>query len=137
MTNSTANRAVLRARRWGAGRIAIATFTAARDLGSHLHAIRATRNATMRARCKRATVVVVRLRYMPVPRTIRANITNGKIYPMALYAAEVTSVPVKEVAILAAAVINLCMPAHATKRSPEIFWSVAATKFISPQMYAA
>ena len=49
----------------------------------------------------------------------------GTVYPKALYGCEVTKVPTKQSGSLATSIVNMFMPRHASRRSPDIFWVVA------------
>ena len=108
-----------------------------RDLGAHLNTIRATRNATMRKRAEIAAETLQRMKHMPMGRSQMANIVKCKIYPMAMYAAEVTPIPVKEMKAVATKVVDLFLPRHSKRRSQDIFWMIGVPGIISPWQYAA
>ena len=83
------------------------------------------RNSTMAKRHKQAKQVVRRLEHMPLKRTKQKIIVMGKVLPKALYGCEVTGVPKKQNRGLATAIVDLFMPKHTKRRSPDIFWMVA------------
>ena len=91
----------------------------------------------MRNRLRKATVLAARLAYMAAPRSARANLVNGTLYPMAFYAVEVISIPAKEVSMFTTKITDLLMPKHTTRRSRELFWAFASEKLITPARYAA
>ena len=136
LANSPKARKALKNFLWGLREEKVEVYQHVRDLGSHLNTVRAKRNGTMAARCKAAKVLATRLKHMPTPRTSNKLVVMGKIYPAALYAAEVVSMPVKEIAALATTVVDCFMPKHTNKRSQDVFWAVAMPGLVDPWLYS-
>ena len=93
MSTSANQRANMRRMKWGIRNVSMTVVQDSRDLGAHINTIRQVRNNTLAARMKEATQLVRRITFMPVPRTRKRIVINGKAIPKALYGAEVTPVP--------------------------------------------
>merc|ERR1712242_601393 len=77
-----------------------------RDLGAHINTIRAARSGTMKRRGEEVLPLANRLRYMPAPRSKKAQVVSGKIYPKALYGCEVITPPANLLRDLAPQIIG-------------------------------
>ena len=135
MSTSANQRANMRKMKWGIRQVNMTVAQDSRDLGAHINTIRQVRNGTLAARMKEATQLVRRITFMPVPRTRKRIVINGKAIPKALYGAEVTPVPKKHIAELATAMVDAIMPKNTTRRSQDIFWVTAMDGYKHPMTH--
>ena len=125
LASGSNHRKHLRKRTCGAGETTIPVKCNVRDVGAHVTFSGTPSGATLNRRVDNASLVMGRIKGLPIPATQRSRLVIGKGYAMGLYGVEATPISCSSLRKLQGRTTDAMVGKHHSMRSPEVALAIS------------